>query len=113
MREKKSKTKKDSEISHQDIIRHFDEKTEETKRHFDIVAEDLTSKIEIISKAVLEIPAIKSSVESMKEMVGKNSEDIEVIKMDIQSMKHMLRRKVDVEEFAVLEKRVATLENKL
>jgi hypothetical protein len=50
-------------------------------------------------------------------MVAKNTEDIEVMKLDIMVIKedlgvikNSLKRKVDIEEFAALERRVLKLE---
>ena len=40
------------------------------------------------------------------------AEDVEVIKMDIEFIKHDLKSKVARDEFAVLERRVALLENR-
>ena len=90
----------------EEIKRYFDEKSEESKRHFDVVAEDISSKLESVAELASDIPDIK-------EMVVKNTEDIEVMKTDIEIIKQGLRRKVDVEDFAVLEKRVTALESKL
>jgi len=45
-------------------------------------------------------------LDALIEMVAKNTENIEIIKS-------MLRRKVDIEEFEALEKRVMILEKKL
>jgi len=46
-------------------------------------------------------------------MIGSIMENIEVIKSDIEIIKNSLKKKVDLEEFAMLEKRVIILENKL
>jgi hypothetical protein len=42
----------------------------------------------------------------------KNTEDIVIFKMEVSTIKHMLREKVDIDDFATLEKRVAMLERK-
>ena len=44
------------------------------------------------------------------EMIGNAATDITVIKSDIEFIKHGLKKKVDVDEFATLERRVAVLE---
>ena len=93
-----------------EILRHFDEKAVETQRHFDVVAEDMSSKIQLVAESV---SGIQEQLISVRDMVAKNTEDIEVIKMDTESIKQMLRRKVDMEEFEMLEKRVGALEGKL
>ena len=43
----------------------------------------------------------------MKNDISKN---MEIMKTDIEFIKHGLKRKIDVEEFAALERRVALLE---
>ena len=44
------------------------------------------------------------------EMIGNVATDITVIKSDIEFIKHGLKKKVDIDEFATLERRVAVLE---
>lgn len=70
---------------------------------------------------------ILSRLQAVSEMVGQNSEDITTIKekistmdgkidvmqSDITMIKSSLKRKVDIEEFEALEKRVILLEHKL
>ena len=46
------------------------------------------------------------------ELPGMRKEDIEITKMDIESIKHMLKKRVDFDEFATLEKRVSILERR-
>ncbi|TSC78446.1 MAG: hypothetical protein G01um101429_777 [Parcubacteria group bacterium Gr01-1014_29] len=49
-------------------------------------------------------------LDSHTEMIGSIKMDIEVIKADITFIKGGLKRKVDTEEFSILERRVALLE---
>jgi hypothetical protein len=46
------------------------------------------------------------------EMIGGLATDVEVIKADIEFIKHGFKKKVDVEEFAALERRVMLLEKR-
>jgi len=46
-------------------------------------------------------------------MIVSMKEDIEITKVDVEFIKNSLKRKVDVDEFSVLEKRVAALESKV
>ena len=69
---------------------------EETKRHFDVVAEDLKGEIRVVA-----------------EQVGANTETLEIIKLDLEFIKHELKQKIARDEFASLEKRVSLLEGKL
>ncbi len=57
--------------------------------------------------------SIEEKLDSHTEMIGGMKEDITVIKMDIKFIKNSLKRKSDIEEFEILEKRVAVLESKL
>lgn len=91
------------------VEQNLEEFSREVKRHFDVVAEDLSSKIQLVAESV---SGIQEQLISIRDMVAKNTEDIEVIKMDAELIKQMLRRKVDLEEFEVLEKRVLALEHK-
>ena len=47
------------------------------------------------------------------EMIGKIKEDITVIKTDMDFVKNSLKRKLDIDDFETLERRVAVLESKL
>ena len=80
----------------EDINKILEDYKEETKRHFDVVAEDLKGEIKIVS-----------------EQVGANTETLETIKLDLEFIKNGLKQKVSHDEFAFLEKRVSLLEGKL
>jgi peptidoglycan hydrolase CwlO-like protein len=73
------------------MIEHFDEK--------------LTFVMEQVVDHTTKINAISQSLEEVKEDIG-------IIKMDIEQIKHDLKNKVDRNEFAVLERRVALLESR-
>jgi hypothetical protein len=52
------------------------------------------------------------TLDSHTEMIGKLAVDVEIIKSDIEFIKHALKKKIDVDEFAALERRVALLEKR-
>ncbi|OGZ20336.1 MAG: hypothetical protein A2654_00250 [Candidatus Nealsonbacteria bacterium RIFCSPHIGHO2_01_FULL_43_31] len=79
----------------EDIKQILNEYKEETNRHFDVVAEKLEDKIQVIA-----------------EQVSGNTETLEIIKLDIETIKNDLKQKVSREEFVILEKRVGMLEAK-
>jgi len=93
----------------EDIKEILTEYKEETKRHFDVVAERLEDKIAGVAKQVVanseDITVIKDDVHHIKD-------DIEIIKLDIEFIKNDLKQKVGRDEFVVLEKRVSMLEAK-
>ncbi|OIO46907.1 MAG: hypothetical protein COY09_01705 [Candidatus Portnoybacteria bacterium CG_4_10_14_0_2_um_filter_39_11] len=80
------------------------------QRYLGVVAEDFASKFNLLAES---IAGVQEQLIAIRDMVAKNTEDIEIIKMDISFMKHELKRKVDQDEFGVLEKRVLLLEKKL
>lgn len=84
--------------------------TEETKRHFDVVMENVQSGI----KAVAEQVAANAEKLSQHDQRFGNIEDtLSTIKLDMEFIKNNLKKKVDIDEFAALERRVSLLENKI
>lgn len=83
---------------------------EETKRHFDVVAEDLKSEIKTVAE---QVEANTEKLEEHTQRFNKIDKSLEVIKIDIGFIKNELKQKVNRDEFAVLEKRVSLLEGKL
>lgn len=59
-----------------------------------------------------DIDNIKKTLNAHTEMIGKLTVDMEIIKTDTEFIKHSLKKKVDVDEFAALEKRVLLLEKR-
>ncbi|MBI4812784.1 hypothetical protein HY798_05135 [Candidatus Falkowbacteria bacterium] len=104
---------------------------EECQRYLGALKEDFDSKLEIIGEQYFDIKKILDShtkildshtktldshtktLESHTEMIVSIKEDAEIIKLDIEFIKNELRKKVDWDEFAALEKRVALIESRL
>ena len=100
----------------EDIKGILKEQTEEIERHIDVLKEDFDQKLGLVAESV---SGIQEQLIAIKEMVVKNTEDLEimkgdmmVVKSDTQTIKQGLKRKVDLEEFETLERRVAVLESK-
>ena len=98
------------EINEKKMESFIKKQSEETRRHFDIVSEDLRSDMKLLAES---IGGIQEQLVILREMVAKNTEDIVMIKMNMEIIKNSLRKKVDFEEFEVLTKRVALLESKI
>jgi len=80
----------------------LDEYKKETKRHFDVVAEALQDRIEMVAEKV------GANTEKLQEhdlRFNKIDETLEIIKLDIEFIKNELKQKVSRDEFAALEKR--------
>ena len=53
---------------------------------------------------------VDGKISLVAEQYGDIQKNMEIMKTDIEFIKHGLKRKIDVEEFAALERRVALLE---
>lgn len=71
--------------------------------------EHIDDKVTLIAEQHVDI---RKDINKMKDDLGAVKEDVGVIKIDIEFIKHELKKKVDRDEFAVLERRVALLENR-
>jgi peptidoglycan hydrolase CwlO-like protein len=98
------------------------------ERHFGVVLENIDSKLDLVVEGHKsldkKIDGVDQKLEEfshntdykfkvLTEMTAKNTENIEVMKSDIEIIKNSLKKKVDLEEFEILEKRVLLLENKV
>lgn len=110
-----------------DIKRHVDKKAVETQRHFDVVAEDLTStitqiaegvstngelieqlskRVEIIEAQINNLQGMRSSVESMRE-------DVLKIRVRLESLQNKIEKNPNYNDLAALDKRVFLLEKRV
>ncbi len=71
-----------------------------------VLLENIESQVRIIAEQTSQIPDINKKV-------GRMEENMEIMKMDIETIKHGFKIKVDIDEFAALEKRVSKLERRL
>ncbi|MDP3956690.1 MAG: hypothetical protein Q8P97_01710 [bacterium] len=78
-------------------------------RGLGVLIERVDDKVSLIAE---QYGDIKETLDNHTEMFGSIKMDIEVIKADITFIKGGLKRKVDAEEFSVLERRVALLEKR-
>lgn len=88
------------------ILKKYDQRTQ---RHIDVLAEDFDNKLKLIAEQYDSI--IKRLDRHERELVSIRK-DIEIMKVDIAFIKSGLKKKVDLEEFEALEKRVVMLEAK-
>ncbi len=88
----------------------LEEQSKDFKRHVSTLTEDFHSQVKLIGeqyspiKETLDFPYRDDWIHERRWWDSKNRHRI---------YKNSLKRKVDVEDFAVLEKRVATLESKV
>lgn len=97
-----------------EIKLHIDEKSAETQRHFDVVAENLMSEIQTVAEQVVQnsedITEIKQDMQGVKEDVQGVKDTLEIMKTDLEFIKNELKQKVNRDEFVALEKRLNILE---
>lgn len=74
-------------------------------------------QVKIIAEHILSIDkkltGVDGRLEAIERAVKMTNENIEIMKMDMELIKQGFKRKVDIEEFAALEKRVSKLESRL
>ncbi len=86
------------------------EHTEEIKRHISVLKEDFDSQVKTVAE---QYGSIEQKLDNNAKLMNKTTEDVAVIKMDIEFIKNSLKKKVDLEEFEALERRVGVLEAKV
>ncbi len=86
------------------------DQTEEIKRHEKILLKEFQSQLKIVAEVQIEqgkkLDKNSRKLDALLEMIANSTENIELIKS-------MLKRKIDIEEFEALTKRVMILEKKL
>lgn len=85
-------------------------------RHLGVLIESTNDRVQLIaeqtSQIISEIKGIKETQVSHTEMIAKLMVDMAITKEDIEFIKQGFKKKIDIEEFAALERRVALLERK-
>ncbi|MDP3740870.1 MAG: hypothetical protein Q8R08_00910, partial [bacterium] len=82
---------------------------EEYQRYLGAALEGVDKSIKAVGEGQT---VLHEKVDKLQTQFDNVTEDIAIIKMDIEFIKAGLKRKVDVDEFTALEKRVAVLEHK-
>src|SRR5574337_1554218 len=98
------------EINDKKLKKILKEQSDDFKRHVSTLAEDFHSQVKLIGE---QYSSIKETLDSHTEMIGSMKEDIGIMKTDMEFIKNSLKTKVDIDEFAILEKRVSALESKV
>ena len=107
--------KKDFDRTVQTVAEQYnsiDEKLDSHGKKLDSHGKRLDSIDEKLDSHGKRLDSIDEKLDSHTEMIDGIKEDITVIKMDTEFVKNSLKKKVDAEEFEILEKRVGVLEAK-
>lgn len=84
--------------------------SERFERDFGVAMEAVTDLDKKVGSLDKKFDHMSERIDYVAELVARNTEDIEIIKSDTEFIKHGLKRKIDIEEFMALEKRVLKLE---
>ena len=83
-------------------------------RHLGVMIESTNDNVKLIAEQYGDlrddVKSVKQTVESHTEMIGNLAVDLSIVKEDIEFIKGSLKKKVDVDEFSALERRVSLLE---
>ena len=81
---------------------------------FGVLLEHVDSKVSLVAEQYGDVKKdtgdINKKLDAHTEMIGKLSINIEIVKEEIEFIKAGFKRKIDIEEFAALERRVSLLE---
>ena len=78
-------------------------------RRLGVFIEDTNDNVKLLAE---QHGDMKKTLDSHTEMIGDMRTDLTIIKEDIEFIKNSVKRKLDIEEFAALERRVALLEKR-
>ena len=85
-------------------------------RRLGVIVERIDDNVKLIAEQYGDVKKTLDShtriLDSHTEMIGGLATDLGIVKEDAEFTKNSLKRKVDVEEFAALEKRVSALERR-
>lgn len=98
------------EINEKKLKEILKDEREEFQKYVKVLSEESDSNFKLVAE---QYSSLKETLDHNTEMTASTKEDVEIIKMDIEFIKNSLKKKVDAEEFSVLEKRVAFLEAKV
>jgi len=81
-------------------------------KNMEIVKEDISGLKEDVSGLKEDVSGLKKTQGVHTEMIGSLATNLEIVKEDIEFIKNGFKRKVDVEEFTALTRRVSLLERR-
>lgn len=85
-------------------------------RRLGVVVEHVDDKVSLVAEQYggikKDIGEVKETLKAHGEVIAELSVNIEIVKTDVEFIKNSLKKKVDVDEFAALERRVSLLEKR-
>lgn len=78
-------------------------------RHLGVMIESVNDNVKLVAE---QHGGIVKKLDIHTEMIGALAIDLSIVKQDVEFIKSSMKRKIDVEEFSMLEHRVALLEKR-
>lgn len=114
LKEQRFESYKFLEIQRKEFESFLKKQKKEFQTYVGVLYEKFEGEIKLLAESVSDL---QRQLIVIRDMVARNTEDIEMMKMDIlvikediESIKYTSKKKVDLDEFAALEKRVLVLE---
>ena len=82
-----------------------------TDERLDRIESKLDATVEMVGSLATDVSILKTDVGTLKTDVGSLTINMEIVKQDIEIIKGGMRKKIEVEEFSALERRVLVLEH--
>jgi len=95
------------------FIEHVDSNMRLIAEQYGCIQDNISVLQDNISVLKDDVSTIKDTLNTHTDMIGDLAVNLEIVKSDVEFTKTSLKKKVDVEEFALLEKRVAMLEGRV
>lgn len=85
-------------------------------RRLGVVMEHVDNRVSLVAEQYgsiqKDIGGMRKTLDVHTEMIGKLTMNVEIVKEDIEFIKNGFKKKIDIEEFAALERRVLLLERR-
>ena len=91
----------------------FQDEVKTVAEQYGSMKNKLDATFELVGEIKEDAEMMKIELKQHSEILKQHSESLEIIKLDVGFIKNSLKKKVDLEEFEALEKRVTILESKL
>ncbi len=103
----------EQEIRHMGVLmEHMDNKISLVAEQYGDIKKTLDGHTHILGQHTKILDRHTETLRNHTEMIGTLAVDMQIVKEDVEFIKGSLKKKIDVEEFAALERRVALLEKR-
>jgi len=94
------------------IVEHIDGKVSLVAEQYGDIKKDINDIKNTLNSHTETLNSHTETLNSHTEMIGRLNIDVTIIKEDVEFIKSSLKKKIDIDEFSALERRVALLEKR-